>query len=399
MDILITHQVRYCIAPDGSCWAGNSAASYETISRYLEVFDRVILFARARPVDAPPQGWERTDGEGVVPFCIPDISDPISWALKYRSLCKMATSALSKVDAVELRVPCFVGNLVRNCLQKNQPYGVHVVGDPGLAFAPGSTSHVGRPFYRWWLTKQLREVTRDASVAIYVTENYLQGLYPPSPLAMSVGVSDVRLPPEAFVQSPRRVNDLPAVPKLLLVGSLATRFKGGEPLLRALQIVLNRHGIPFHLTFVGDGAIRPDLEVLSKELGLQDRVTFRGQLPNPESVQKELRDADIFVMPSLHEGLPRALVEAMACALPCISSTVAGIPELLPQEDLVPPGDVNALAAILVEVLKDSDRLSRMSERNLARANDFQQDLLKKKQRDSYIYLRERTREWLQKTS
>jgi glycosyltransferase involved in cell wall biosynthesis len=82
------------------------------------------------------------------------------------------------------------------------------------------------------------------------------------------------------------------------------------------------------------------------------------------------------VLPSRQEGLPRALVEAMARALPCISSTVGGIPELLPAEDLVRPGDVSMLTRKITKVLQDPARLQAMSARNLERSRDFREDVL-----------------------
>ena len=66
-----------------------------------------------------------------------------------------------------------------------------------------------------------------------------------------------------------------------------------------------------------------------KAKALRDRVRFRGQLTTPVDVRAELDRADLFVLPSRQEGLPRAMIEAMARALPCIGSSVGGIPELL----------------------------------------------------------------------
>ena len=90
-------------------------------------------------------------------------------------------------------------------------------------------------------------------------------------------------------------------------------------------------------------------------------MTFLGQLPAGEMVRAQLDKADLFILPSKTEGLPRALVEAMARALPCIGTTVGGIPELLPSEDLVPPGDVKALAETIEDVLRRPERLAKMS--------------------------------------
>jgi glycosyltransferase involved in cell wall biosynthesis len=129
-----------------------------------------------------------------------------------------------------------------------------------------------------------------------------------------------------------------------------------------------------------------------------DRVTFRGQLPAGPEVRAELDQADVFLLPSRTEGLPRALVEAMARGLPCVGSTVGGIPELLPAEDMVPPGDAGALASKIREVVTDPARMARMSERNLRAAQDYRQDVLQPRRDAFYRHVRERTEAW-QRTS
>jgi glycosyltransferase involved in cell wall biosynthesis len=102
----------------------------------------------------------------------------------------------------------------------------------------------------------------------------------------------------------------------------------------------------------------------------------------------------MFVMPSRSEGLPRAMVEAMARGLPCIGSRVGGITELLPLEDTVPVGDPGALANAIQTVLRDPKRLERMSERNLATASEYRADVLRARRIAVYRYLRDRTAAW-----
>jgi glycosyltransferase involved in cell wall biosynthesis len=107
------------------------------------------------------------------------------------------------------------------------------------------------------------------------------------------------------------------------------------------------------LRIVGDGPVMPDLQVLARELGLGGRVLFVG-LRN--DVPDQLRQADVFVHPTFRDGLPNAPAEAMACGLPVIASRAGGVPELV--EDgasglLVPPGDVDALAAAIERLAGD----------------------------------------------
>jgi glycosyltransferase involved in cell wall biosynthesis len=148
------------------------------------------------------------------------------------------------------------------------------------------------------------------------------------------------------------------------------------------------------LVIVGDGKHRAELAARAAARRIAERVHFRGQLTAGAAVRAALDAADVCLMPSRTEGMPRALVEAMARALPCIGSTVGGIPELLPPEDLVPPGDVAALAAKIREIVTDPARMTAMSARNLYRARDYHEDRLRERRTACYRVLRERTEAW-----
>jgi glycosyltransferase involved in cell wall biosynthesis len=95
------------------------------------------------------------------------------------------------------------------------------------------------------------------------------------------------------------------------------------------------------------------------------------------------------------EGLPKALVEAMGRGLPCIGTKVGGIPELLPEEDLVAPNDPEALSTRMLEVLADPERRTYMSARNVRRAGEYRCDLLRQRRIAFYQALRRQTEMWL----
>jgi glycosyltransferase involved in cell wall biosynthesis len=144
----------------------------------------------------------------------------------------------------------------------------------------------------------------------------------------------------------------------------------------------------FEVTVVGDGRLRPSLEMFARRHGVAAKFGFVGSMASSAAVRVELDASDIFVLPSRTEGLPRALVEAMARALPCIASNVGGIPELLAREDLVPPSNASALATKLSEVLSSPRRMERMSARNLAEARRYVLTDENNRQRAFFEYLR-----------
>ena len=130
-------------------------------------------------------------------------------------------------------------------------------------------------------------------------------------------------------------------------------------------------------------------------MGATESGDVLGNRAHISVVRAQLDDADLFVLPSLGEGLPRSMIEAMARALPCIGSTAGGIPELLPQEDLVPPGDARALAQKIREVLTNPHRLTQMSARNLATSQQYCEEKLQKRCNEICRRLKSRTQAWM----
>ncbi|MGD0801441.1 MAG: N-acetyl-alpha-D-glucosaminyl L-malate synthase BshA, partial [Terracidiphilus sp.] len=120
--------------------------------------------------------------------------------------------------------------------------------------------------------------------------------------------------------------------------------------------------LPAQLVLVGDGPDRSAAEWLAHDLGIQSRVHFLGK---QERVNEMLPLADLMLMPSELESFGLAALEAMACKVPSIATRVGGVPELIDDGVtglLYPVGDVDAMAAGAIQLLKDRDRLETMRE-------------------------------------
>lgn len=113
--------------------------------------------------------------------------------------------------------------------------------------------------------------------------------------------------------------------RLISVGRLEP-VKGFDVLIEALA-ELHRRGTAAHLTLIGSGSQEPALRALAVQLGLVEAVEFTGALP-PEDVRERFRTADMFVLSSYSEGMPLALMEAMACGLLCVATQVGGVDEI-----------------------------------------------------------------------
>jgi glycosyltransferase involved in cell wall biosynthesis len=137
--------------------------------------------------------------------------------------------------------------------------------------------------------------------------------------------------------------------RLLTVAALVAK-KGHVHLLEALAEV--RAGREVTLDLVGDGELRADLQRRADQLGIAQAVRFHGERPKQE-VAEFMRHADLFVLPSLVENLPCALIEAMASGLPWVATAVGAVPELRDgaATRLCPPGEPHALATAISEAL------------------------------------------------
>ncbi len=188
---------------------------------------------------------------------------------------------------------------------------------------------------------------RYADRVTLLTENALP-FYP-----ANKGYKSIVMPNPVLTPAPPVITEpLLPTPTLVAMGRLHPQ-KGFDLLLQAFGQVQAKYP-DWHLTILGEGAMRGELEQLRAKLGLIDRVHLPGQVQN---VNEHLRQADIFVMSSRFEGFPMALCEAMACGLPVISTDCLSGPREIVTDGvdgvLVAVDDVDALAAGLDALMSD----------------------------------------------
>jgi glycosyltransferase involved in cell wall biosynthesis len=393
MDVVVTCEQHFDRTPDGRVWT-DGQFPYAFWTRYLPVFDSVHVVARVRDIAVRTSGRQAASGPNVTFSAVPDYRGPEQYLLKFLSVATATARAVENNHAVILRIPSEVGSCVERYLRKTgRPFAVEVVADSYDVFAPKAVRHPLRSLFRWWFPRRLRRQCAAACAAAYVTESALQRRYPTGPAAFATHYSDVELPPSAFVNEPR-LSMVNGTSTLIFVGSLAQLYKGVDVLIDAVRHCVGA-GLNIRLVLVGSGRFQLKLESRARTLGLNNRIEFRGQLTTPEAVRAELDQADLFVLPSRHEGLPRAMIEAMARALPCLGSTVGGIPELLPSEDLVAANDTLGLAKKIHEVLANPARMRLMSARNLEKAKKYAEAPAERRLA-FYREVKLRTQTWLQ---
>jgi glycosyltransferase involved in cell wall biosynthesis len=177
-------------------------------------------------------------------------------------------------------------------------------------------------------------------------------------------------------ETENRKNQLGFEEKIRMIGTIGNlgTEKGHIYLLEAAKQILD---VVKDLKFViiGNGQLRKQLEEKSEELGIKEHVIFMGQR---KDIPELLMAMDIFVLPSIKEGLPIALLEAMAAKRPVIATRVGAIPKVIENKDvgvLVEPKDITGLRDAVVNLINDPERRSLLAREGFRKVcSDFSSD-------------------------
>ncbi|KAA6461162.1 glycosyltransferase family 4 protein [Acidobacteria bacterium AB60] len=411
MQLCLTLDHRFLQTPDGGVWTVTQCP-YSFYEEYLEVFDSVRVIARAFPVTEAEPHFLPVEGPGVEFFPVASYKGPVQYLRRVRSVRRSIQSAVPQGSAVILRVPSQVANTVEASLRaRNHPYAVDIVADPYDVLSPAANPSPLAGVARVYFTRLMKDQALRAIAIRYVTLNYLQQRYPArgdanvmppldSPVTFNdssraghqyvTAVSDANLPDDWFVEEPRRSLREKESIHALFIGTLGSLYKGPDTLIRAVALAKSE-GAHVLLRFAGSGKHVAELKSLAGSLGVGEQITFLGDVQAGAGIRAELDRSDVFVLPSRAEGVPRAMLEAMARGLPCLGSHAGGIPELLHEEDRVQCNDASALAAKFVQISGDGGRVARMSIRNLQTARKYATSRLRERRRGFLEAVRELT--------
>lgn len=341
--------------------------------RYLQVFDKVALVGRLFPKEDPSA--RPVDGANVEFSAFPAYEGPLQFIKNLPGVIRSMTAGLDPSAAYVLRVPATIPSLYALALWARRiPFAVEVCADPHDGYSKEALNGT----WLGWFWQRLfvlltRWQCRKAAVTAYVTAQALQRRYPPSPSRPTFAFTSLDLDDAAFVPSLREARELGT--RLVMVGNMQKSLKGHDVLLNAMTILHDR-GLRVHATFIGFGESFEKFQDLADNLQLAEHTTFTGKLQAGAPIQDILDQSDIFVLPSRQEGLPRALLEAMARGLPAIASDVGGTSELLPPHALAPPGDARRLAEVLERFIRSPSLRQTEAARNLQVARGYHIDIV-----------------------
>lgn len=335
--------------------------AYLIYKRYAEAFGDVVLCSRFVKIDKLESDMFRAD------FIVDVVSvDSLTSALlgKYNASIR---DHMKSCDIVICRLPSVIAYKAAEAAKSLHkpilaelmcdgwdPYWNH--GFSGKMIAP-------------YMHRKMKQVTYDADYAVYVTEKFLQQRYPCK--NQSIHASNVQISDVSQEILNRRLEKIAASKgskelSLMTTASIDLRSKGQRFVVRAMG-QLKKQGIQAKYYLVGDGS-QEHLRAEAKKCGVEDQLVFLGRLPL-EEVFAQIDKVDIYIQPSLQEGLPRAVIEAMSRACPCLGARTAGIPELLDEECVFERASADSITQAIARML-DSD-LSAYAKRNFNHSKDY----------------------------
>lgn len=379
MKLVFAHSTRF--VRDGENVYSGSHFGAGIWPRYRAHFNEVVVAARQGSVPAGKAAseLELASADGVSFELFANFSSIRGLLIDRQRERPRMRRLVTGADAVIARLPSEIALLAIDCARElGKPWAVEVVGCPwdALWYYGTTAGKLYAPLA--WL--RMRHTVGKAPFALYVTDCFLQHRYPCMRGVIGCA-SNVDLPEASTAVLDRRLerikHDRNRRLKIGLIGSLRTRAKGiGIAMAALARIKGTVRSFTFHILGGGD---KERWEELAAQYGIADLVFMEGTLPSGEAVLQWLDDIDLYLQPSLQEGLPRALIEAMSRGCPALGSRKAGIPELLAADDLATPGDVTEFAALLQRRIGDKAWMKERARRNWEAALRYQSRVLDEK--------------------
>jgi glycosyltransferase involved in cell wall biosynthesis len=373
MKLLFVHDIKSLVCGDKVY-----ARSYgpDIWARYLEVFDSIKVCTRCKEAtENEVKGVDQLTCPGVTfdnrigMFAGPD-------AFFRSNVKKVLSEDIHECDAMICRMDSFMGLMaVEECKRQSKPYIIEVVGCAWDSFwNHGVSGKILAPFMFYLLKRAIRQ----SKYNIYVTRDFLQHRYPSN--GKSTNISNVALdtPLEEVLQTrlAKIAGKQDNVTNLFSVANVGVRYKGMHFVVEALGVLKQRGFTNFVYHMVGEGD-QTYIRSEAKKCGVEDIIIFHGPLKHAGVLKTLVDDCDIYMQPSLQEGLPRSVIEAMGCALPCIGSDVAGIPELIDKDFIFDRSKNIPIQIADFLVMMDKDHQLEQAKINFQRSKEYAYPVLR----------------------
>lgn len=378
MKVLFIHDHKISVR-DNKLYS-NGSFSKDVVNRYLSVFDSITFATRLKDdlnLENLTLIGDRTE-IGYIPMKNLATINLSNYFDNFRTLSRI----IPQFDFVIFRLPSLIGIMGLKIASKcNVPYAIEIVGcakDTYKLFGGIKGLLISYPMFL--LT---RKYAKYSSNTLYVTKNFLQLRYPSlAENQVECSNAEIVLNDNALLNRISFSSQEKSVIKLGMIGALGSKYKGFDTSIKAVAKLIELGHKNYVLEIVGGGN-RNQIQKTIEEYKLSKYVSFVGTLSHPDGIFNWLDEIDIYLHPSRTEGLPRALIEAMSRACPCIGTNVGGISELLEKEFLLEIDDFNRLTDLVLK-LKELNVTNEQSQINFKNSKNYTKDVLDIKRTSFY---------------
>lgn len=390
MKLLLILESHFFIDKHSDVWC-DRVVDYNFLKRYMSSFSEIVVCGRTDTINNEKYKLKVT-GPSVSFRQLPNfygIKGLIKNIFKIR---KLIRSYSKEVDVVLYRVPTPLSLFTyKEVLRQRKVLGVEFMISADKMIE-------GNGIIKNFLNKRIdniaKNICKKANGVSYVTDYVLQKKYPSNSIIngketneyFATSYSTIELEKDNLELRNWYITNKPNEYKIIHTGFMDTYRKGQDILIRALKILID-DGYNVSLTLIGDGKKRLEFEKLAKDLNILDKVNFTGSIKDKQKIYDYLKNSHLLVFPTESEGLPRTIIEAMAVGLPCVSSPVDGIVELLEPDCLVQERTPEKYAEKIEELLSDWNSMINIGKQNYEKALKYEKSILDIKRQDFYSKL------------
>lgn len=354
------------------------------IKRYLEYVDKIYMLTRVREIKKDEKRYSPiSKNEKIEIISIPNCSSIKGILFNTKKAKKIIENYIKNVDIVFIGLPSILGNLaVSVCRKINKKYILEVLACPfDSLWNYGSIKGKIMAPIQYFVTRKKIKLAKNV---VYVSNEFLQNRYPNN--KNNIGCSDVIIDNIDAKNLENRLEkiskyDLTYEYNIGLMGSLDLGYKGHDTAIQALALLKNKYNIKLH--FLGKGNAEKWKSQI-KKYDLENNVIFDGTLPSGQPVLEWIDNMDIFLIPSLQEGLPRGLVEAMSRGCPAIGVKTGGIPELISKEYIANKKDYREIARMIEKMILEKEKMIEQAKYNFNKSLEFEKVKLYEKRCNFY---------------
>ncbi|QUG40593.1 glycosyltransferase family 4 protein [Psychrobacillus sp. INOP01] len=357
-------------------YSGANVQHYATVTKN---FEDITFIARNKPYDQSGN----LISEKYQVHLVDSITDGKNVIKSYKRLDSILDDAVKKSDIVM----CFGINgylAYKKAKKYNKPTIAYVGGCVFdiLKNMDSKLKRISAPF----IMLLIKEMVKNATYAHYV-DQYLLERYPTKGKYLICPSAKIEINQTAIIKRQKKIENHSGTITIGLIGYTHNKIKGIDTAIKALQIL----GDGYKLQVVGRGNHNWLIE-LAKSLGVENQVEFLGILPSRREVFKWLDEIDVYIQPSLTEGMPRATIEAMSRGCPVVSTNAGGLVTLIDKNFRIMTNDYKGLASKIKILGKDNSIKLIEAKGNFETSKRFNFSILDQKRQEFYKIVKDTMR-------